>query len=370
MEEKPTQGLVTRILLESARQVELRIAIFRTVLAVLLLGMNVNVLGEAAGGAPPPTFWLLVLGTTVALCFSGVTYLYLKRRPGSVKNLTLCSIGVDAILLSLPVLTYFAVPQDDSLMVLQLSGVPGLYMLVIASGMRFSSGTRFGVAVNTGVLLCYMGLDLTRLQETVNPDFTHLRHHVMLLFASVLLANLIQSQTRQTVLEGARTALEATVDGLTGVWNRRYLRNQLEQCTQRPESVQSIIMVDVDHFKQVNDTHGHQVGDQVLVDLAQVLQDSCRLEDSVARYGGEEFCLILQADLETARTVGERIREKVEASSLGGLKVTLSAGVAEFRPEQTVSEWLEEADQALYQAKMKGRNRVVTASREQTAGAS
>jgi diguanylate cyclase (GGDEF)-like protein len=127
----------------------------------------------------------------------------------------------------------------------------------------------------------------------------------------------------------------------------------------------SFILTDIDHFKKVNDTHGHPTGDQVLKRVALILKDSARKIDIVARYGGEEFALVLEGtDRAGARQLAERIRQEVGAqthdSAQGPFKATLSLGVAVYPEDgKTKQELISHADQALYAAKHNGRNRTV-----------
>jgi diguanylate cyclase (GGDEF)-like protein len=119
-------------------------------------------------------------------------------------------------------------------------------------------------------------------------------------------------------------------------------------------------MVDLDHFKQVNDTYGHLQGDAVLAELATLLNTGARESDVCARYGGEEFALILHETNDAgARILAERIRAKVAAHTFpGGLKLTISIGVAATTEAALFTSLIERADQALYSAKMGGRNQV------------
>ena len=156
-------------------------------------------------------------------------------------------------------------------------------------------------------------------------------------------------------------------DGLTRLFNKRYLMDRLDselKFAQRHETSLSLLMLDIDHFKKVNDTHGHLAGDAVLASLAAVLTRAVRNEDVVARFGGEEFAIILRAiGIEPALQMGERLRRSVELSvahcAAGDLKTTVSVGVAGFpsTPAQTPEQLVEAADQALYRAKREGRNR-------------
>jgi two-component system cell cycle response regulator len=155
----------------------------------------------------------------------------------------------------------------------------------------------------------------------------------------------------------------AVTDGLTGLHNHRAFQDYLEeqfQVAMRNRQPLAVILMDVDHFKQYNDTYGHQAGDEVLRQVAQILSAHVREGDFVARYGGEEFVIVLpRTDLESAVAVAERLREAVQSAEWRLRPVTGSFGVACIRPDmETRQELIEAADQALYQAKKNGRNRV------------
>jgi diguanylate cyclase (GGDEF)-like protein len=160
-------------------------------------------------------------------------------------------------------------------------------------------------------------------------------------------------------------------DGLTGVWNRRYFRMQFNQVlatSTRFNRPFSILMMDLDHFKDVNDTHGHQRGDEILVEFTRRVDSKLREVDALARYGGEEFiCLLSETDLYGALTTAEKILEAVRAEMFGGpgeppVKLTVSIGVASH-PEHGTSfkSLVEAADRALYRAKAEGRDRAYAA---------
>ncbi len=154
----------------------------------------------------------------------------------------------------------------------------------------------------------------------------------------------------------------AHLDGLTQIPNRRrldaYLDDVWRQCVDR-NRMMAIAIIDVDHFKKYNDTHGHQAGDELLVKLAQTLSSNLRrAEDLVARYGGEEFLVVLPgAEEHTAQEVIEEMRSQVEVSDMG---ITISAGVHANMPHNAMplKDMIESADRALYQSKSQGRNRV------------
>jgi diguanylate cyclase (GGDEF)-like protein len=161
----------------------------------------------------------------------------------------------------------------------------------------------------------------------------------------------------------------ATTDPLTGALNRRHfmeLMSREQRRAERYNAVFSMLMVDIDHFKRVNDTYGHQTGDQAIQAMADACQKALRPTDLLARYGGEEFIITLvHTDQVGAAKVAERLRESVSEIELpteqGVLKFTISVGVSTFFKRSLLEEIIGRADQALYQAKTSGRNRVCLA---------
>jgi diguanylate cyclase (GGDEF)-like protein len=155
-------------------------------------------------------------------------------------------------------------------------------------------------------------------------------------------------------------------DALTGAFNRRSLETELvrmlARCS-RTGDVIAVIMMDVDHFKTVNDRHGHAAGDEVLRRLSAVAQDSIRTEDFFARYGGEEFCIVLPSTTaEKARDLAERLRRNYAEMTVRyadqAIQSTVSIGIADSRQSGVSMDCLlNYADQALYRAKREGRNR-------------
>ncbi|HEX2645907.1 MAG TPA: GGDEF domain-containing protein, partial [Candidatus Dormibacteraeota bacterium] len=155
----------------------------------------------------------------------------------------------------------------------------------------------------------------------------------------------------------------ALTDELTKLPNRRALAQRFLQemnRARRHHNAIAFIMIDLDHFKQVNDTYGHLNGDAVLAELAQILVTTARDSDVCARYGGEEFALILHETTEPgARILAERLRAKVAAATFpGGLQLTISVGVAATDEAALYTQLIDRADQALYAAKQGGRNQV------------
>ncbi len=158
-------------------------------------------------------------------------------------------------------------------------------------------------------------------------------------------------------------------DSLTGLYNRWYVMDKIEaeiNRSLRHGAPLSLMMLDIDHFKNVNDTYGHMAGDQVLQSVGKLLRESCRVYDVPGRYGGEEFCILLpETKLDNTSVVANRIRERLEMTGVdvpgASVVVTASIGVAGIESSDTVitgAGLIDRADKALYIAKEHGRNRV------------
>lgn len=199
----------------------------------------------------------------------------------------------------------------------------------------------------------------------INLDYDQMNKQLIL--AKIHLENLTQElEKKNSILDNL-----ANIDGLTGVYNHRYFQNVLDQEINRAERHStsiSIILIDIDHFKKVNDSYGHQVGDFVLAEFSKTIQDNIRKYDILARYGGEEFVVILpETNTEDALLVAEKLRIIIEQTGFQDncetYHVTASFGQACGNP--TIEDnfdkntLISHADQALYEAKAKGRNQVI-----------
>jgi len=174
----------------------------------------------------------------------------------------------------------------------------------------------------------------------------------------------VQLEARVVVTEDANRSLTVLTctDSLTGLGNRRTLAAAASVLGQQQDAAFSVLMIDIDHFKRVNDTHGHDRGDVALRELGQCLQSAARQGDSVVRYGGEEFALILpNSDAEQSLRVAQRVHQIIAAARPGGLDLTVSIGVATTETGQShdLLATLKLADEAVYAAKRQGRNRTV-----------
>lgn len=182
---------------------------------------------------------------------------------------------------------------------------------------------------------------------------------LVLLIAVISLVTIIILRKKSEQYEGL-----AMRDELTGVYNRRYLEetggHKLAEAHRHHEKT-CLLMLDLDHFKAVNDTHGHPFGDKVLQAFSKLMQKHCRSEDIIARIGGEEFIILMShCDIQKAKQKAEAIRTSVETLKPDGVMITTSIGIAElFQPSETLVSLIARADKAIYKAKNAGRNQVV-----------
>jgi len=174
----------------------------------------------------------------------------------------------------------------------------------------------------------------------------------------------IERKKLEIALKQTRDLFErqARIDYLTGIYNRLMFNELLEAELQRARrygSDLSLIMFDLDHFKEVNDTCGHNIGDHVLKEVAQLVSDSIRAHDILTRWGGEEFMVLIpKSDQSQAATLAEKLRCLVESYDFGkGLQITASFGVTKFKSEDNADSFTARSDAAMYLAKKNGRNR-------------
>jgi len=196
--------------------------------------------------------------------------------------------------------------------------------------------------------------------------------------ANELIARIVTQLRRKLYADQLRESVEQTMemaimDGLTGLHNRRYFDTHFKSLTHQAATrgkTLSLVLTDIDFFKSINDTHGHDVGDEVLREFGDRIRRSVRGADLACRYGGEEFVLILpDSDQDAAAAIAERLRARMDHDPIpvaGGQKqltITISLGVSTIQgPEDTAEAMLKRADEALYKAKRDGRNRVMLAA--------
>ncbi len=185
--------------------------------------------------------------------------------------------------------------------------------------------------------------------------------------AFVLIVAHLSAFTTRDIVRIAKLESDVIRDPLTGAFNRRYLDQMIEAevaIAKRSARPLSALLIDLDHFKHVNDTYGHPVGDLVLRHVARLILDCCRTSDRVVRYGGEEFLVVaLDSDLNDVATLGRRLLHEIAGTSItlpNGtyLKITASIGAASLSRDDDQDNFIDRADEALYAAKRGGRNRL------------
>ncbi|NQZ32459.1 MAG: GGDEF domain-containing protein [Oceanospirillaceae bacterium] len=196
---------------------------------------------------------------------------------------------------------------------------------------------------------------------TFSSDSIFVLRYVSSIIATVIIANLIITINKNLQKELLRQSIS---DPLTHCYNRRHLDTTLEQTThlyQRTQDAVSILLIDIDHFKQINDQLGHLVGDDILRQMVKTIQEHRRASDMLFRYGGEEFILLLpEANHKHAMLIAEKTRKFISDIQLPTKHqgLTVSIGVSEFTPSMSADDWIKQADVALYKAKNSGRNKV------------
>ncbi len=164
----------------------------------------------------------------------------------------------------------------------------------------------------------------------------------------------------------AKIELMSRIDYLTQIANRRAFIHRLKDSVamaQRHKTPLCLIMMDLDFFKKINDKYGHDTGDAVLINFAQVLKETCREEDFPARNGGEEFYIITpMTNLENAEVLAKRIQDKVRKSKVNGISFTVSMGISQYIDDEGISSFLKRVAQTMYKAKDGERNKIVMES--------
>ena len=203
------------------------------------------------------------------------------------------------------------------------------------------------------------------LGDAVQPGVQRL--HCIWVLASfsfgLLCAFMLEKAHKRMFLQQSQLALSASIDGLTGLWNRaridQLFADEIARA-QRYDTHFSVILIDIDHFKQVNDNHGHAIGDAVLRQFARLLRDSVRAVDQVGRLGGEEFLVLLpEADVHQAVAVARTLQRLVRECEFRTVRhKTASFGVTQYQGDESAQGMLDRADRALYRAKAGGRDRI------------
>ena len=244
----------------------------------------------------------------------------------------------------------------------------------IMAGLR--AGLRWGVVSLLTVVTLYL-LDSTELLKramgfeiTTTDRLIDLAGAIIAVSIAIWYSDHLKSRSL-TELEETKTKLNylATIDPLTNIFNRRHFLELSERMIKRPLTLNghaSFLLFDIDHFKKINDNHGHMIGDQVLQGIAQTCMKNLRTDDILGRFGGEEFVILLpETKLEDAKNIAERLRLLIEETpiqtEIGVIHATISIGLAikGKTSRLTIDQLLSRADRAMYRAKQAGRNRVI-----------
>jgi diguanylate cyclase len=319
-------------------------------------------------------FWLLLIGAIACFIPWCIGFTVGELSPSDLYSLPILTVGFlgtavwlrlqPALILLMQTFVLILLAtyglSDYVLVSLQAISQPGVgaaglsWLSVVLALFFFTYAERIAIKLGLGYVVLYLLVTLISFRSGI----TYPQFNVMLQFFlanSVLLGLLwLISQFRnsyQTMYEIAHT------DALTGIMNRRSMQDQLEQQFSQQRGF-GILLIDIDHFKGINDSHGHGIGDQVLRELALLLEGQTRSQEVVSRWGGEEFLVLSSAlNAEVAEQVAQRLLEAVRGSHLAGLSVTISIGVAWREDSETLESVIARADTALYVAKANGRDR-------------
>jgi diguanylate cyclase len=346
-----------------------RLRLTQTGLALLLMLTSVLVMQYAVWVAQAPREWLRWWNV---LSFGGLLGFYLAIRGGWSLRLADPSLTVPQMLYALTSAAAgyaLAGPVRGTVF-------PILAVILMFGMFRLHARGALWVSLYALLLFGLVMLLMAMLRPAVYRPAVEIGHFLMLAFmlpTVALLAGRL-SQIRQRLATQKQELLQAlekiqtmaTRDELTGLLNRRRMQELLEQevlRSRRSGRGFCLALLDLDHFKRINDSHGHSAGDAVLRAFAPAAQAAIRGADLLARWGGEEFVLLLtDTQLPAARAGAERLRLQIESLLIPvgsqGLGITLSGGLTEYRDGETLAQLLERADLMLYEAKAQGRNRI------------
>jgi diguanylate cyclase (GGDEF)-like protein len=345
----------------------LRLRRFFISLGIYVLNLSLAYLAYRAGIMQLPA---LYGNGIIVLVFNIV--LYIVFRSGLNKRLkdpsmTSIQIGVASIVVMYAI---FFVYEARGILF-------SVYILIMLFGI-FRLDTRQFLYVSAFILMTY-GLDIfllylyrTQAIELRIELFQWLALLIILISVSFIGGNISSlrhelSNSRKKIRKSLDIIQDMAIhDDLTGFYNRHHLMEMIaseNNRSVRTGSVFSLAMLDIDHFKNINDTYGHQAGDNVLITFCAIVRSVLRKTDFCGRYGGEEFLVVLtETDLQSAKIFAERIRARVEESLFAELgkhsRVTVSIGLAQHRKNEDIEKTIFRADEAMYKAKKNGRNRV------------
>lgn len=320
-----------------------------------------------------PDFLTIILGNMLVLWSPALFYIALGKFTGFSYSRT---VVATLMLMALLLLVYFTFWQDNLMMRMVVMSIGAIAMIVLLvqqllqtrlTSVRFSANLMLMVFISFGTFLVLriLNIVLSPPQADFNTSqiqsATYLIMFAFSFFWSTGFILMVSQRLRNDLMEMAST------DVLTRIPNRRatqlFLEKELSRIQRKPD-VFSVLLIDIDHFKQVNDRWGHSIGDDVLVKAAAIFQSMIRKEDWVGRWGGEEFLIIVPGSNEVA-ALAERVRSEVSdtvfRAGSRSFGITISVGIAVAKESDRLDEILRRADEALYQSKQT-RNTVTTAS--------
>jgi len=334
--------------------------------------------------------WLIITLSAFAAAaaiFFAIRYRLYLDEPAWISS----SLLTFAALLLVNAALYPLLRRLELLRVVFIAVITGLLTFVVLNGLEEGAGILwlyvfppmvFYVSnLRLGAILCAFALAIITLVLTplgpmlfnVHPYPPAFSLVLVLSLTFVMVFSFVLDRSRRQHAERLRSMAEmfeyaAKHDALTGLYNRREATHRLAgeySRFQRNKQLFSVVLIDIDHFKRINDTFGHDTGDEVIKEVARRFEAGCRQMDMVARWGGEEFLVMLPGAVSAdAVATAERIRQHMAKVPIDAgnrpLQVTCSFGVAEIRDSDTIQALLQRADEHLYKAKTSGRNRIVS----------
>ncbi len=342
---------------DSSRRVDQGLRFVRRMYLPRIIGLalgGVAIAGVLIGNGAHPATWAALFLSTIAWPHVA---LWAGQRSRNPYRMELRSLMADSAL------------GGAWIALMEFNLLPSILILIMLSMDKLAlGGTRF-LARCTGLLLLTCLLVSAALGFPVSPytNMVQIIGSLPLLVAYPLVVGLTSYRLARRLREQNQILAETSrTDGLSGLLNRRHWEDavwaQFERC-RRNGARAALLMLDIDHFKSINDRYGHPAGDEVIRGVSDILREALRENDVPGRYGGEEFGILLpDTPAAGAQVIAERVRKRIEAAALtrSGLRATVSIGVAELGADDVeYAVWISHADRALYAAKERGRNRSV-----------
>lgn len=306
---------------------------------------------------------LIALGAMVSLAWVLFIYSYLEIKNNMPRLNKFFNISIILLILSLYVSEL--IPNGFTYDILYLHiFITGLCIIVsVYSYFKFNIGSGYYLA---GIFILFTGFIIYIFASYGLLEWNMFTFNACYLAASIetLLFTIgIIKQIKDEKEKNNKLQIEAITDKLTNLYNRRYFEETVTYKIvelDKKKSTISMLIIDIDHFKNVNDTYGHNIGDSVLAKAAMIIKQCLRNEDILVRWGGEEFVVILPfTNVQEGTVIAEKIRTSMESHIFKYVnKITVSIGVAEKIAEESFEDWFKRVDKAMYNAKESGRNRV------------